>query len=132
MEVWKVAPGFSAYEVSSLGRIRRVREYETKGRRHDLPYILTPNSAGRVKLRSDKYRVVQVSLARLVALAFNPPSRPRLTLRHADGDTHNMRADNLMWTLHPTPRRGKGKVYSKPVYFVIDKPRSEVDNLVHG
>jgi hypothetical protein len=105
-EVWKPVPKFSAYEVSSLGRIRRVTEYVGRGQRRPLPYVLTPNSAGRVALRADNFRVHQVSLARLVAQVFKPPTRPALVVGHRDGDPNNRAVSNLGWQMRQS-RRGR-------------------------
>lgn len=98
-ERWNPVAGYEAsYEVSTLGRVRRIAPQQ--GTRPGLILKLTPVSkrggyltvglseVGRIKKR---YRV-----HRLVAEAFLGPSEGRL-VRHLDGDPTNNRLSNLQW-----------------------------------
>ena len=106
-EVWKPVQKFSSYEVSSLGRLRRVRDYDSQGPRKLLPYIL--NTTVRARIRGDNHRLTQVSLARLVARAFYPTTKTGLVVGYRDGNKRNLSASNLGWQLRPSPRWEKDK-----------------------
>lgn len=93
-EEWRPVPEFDAYEVSSLGRIRRVTPAcgATVGKclkptRMKSGYML-------VTLRKDgksTYKTVHS----IVAAAFIGPRPPGLDVRHGDHVRSNNRADNL-------------------------------------
>ncbi|WP_167131951.1 NUMOD4 motif-containing HNH endonuclease [Paramicrobacterium chengjingii] len=95
VEVWRPVVGNEdAYEVSSLGRIRRSKNS------HGIPAgkILTPNKQPsghlRVTLRGDNHR--RDYIHRVVARAFlGEPSGP--LVRHLDGDPENNRVSNLAY-----------------------------------
>lgn len=128
-EVWKPVPKFSAYEVSNLGRIRRVRDYDSRGPRHLLPYVLSVKANGRVRLRSDNFRTREVELARLVAQVFVPTSKTGLILGYRDGDPTNRRADNLGWAFRPSPRwfPRRPRFWDK-VGWSVDNSTTEAEN----
>lgn len=96
-EVWRGIPGFDGYEASSLGRIRRVRDYNSTwaGR------VLSP----RVTAKGYEYVVPSVrnerrtmKIHRLVCLAFHGEAPPGAEcVRHLDGDPSNNRPENLVW-----------------------------------
>lgn len=86
-ERWIPVPGFTRYEVSSLGRIRKVGEQEVKK--------LTRRPSGRLitKLRDDRQRTLAVD--KLVALAFLGPRPLAHVVAHQDGNLENNAVDNL-------------------------------------
>ena len=96
VELWKPVVGFEKfYEVSSLGRVRRIAP--DQGTRPG--YILRPT-----RRRRDGYKVVSLhtgtnkrkkaTVHRLVAAAFYGP-HPDLLVRHLDGDPANNDLSNL-------------------------------------
>jgi hypothetical protein len=86
-EIWKPISGCPEYEVSNLGRARRViilKPNYSSG----YPYI-TARAPG-VK------RTVRIHIQ--VCKAFNgPPPSPEHEVAHQDGNPSNARADNLVW-----------------------------------
>lgn len=87
METWKDAPGFSGYQVSDTGRVKRVVPKER---------ILHP------VCYSNGYLVVNLSgkrigVHRLVALAFipNPDNLPQIN--HKNENKADNRVENLEW-----------------------------------
>ncbi len=97
-EEWRTVVSFPDYEVSDLGRVRRITPSRYKNR--GCPYILslTIDKDGRVKvaLLRNKFRV-----ATLVCTAFNGdrPS-PKHEVAHWDGDPSNNVKTNLRWATH--------------------------------
>lgn len=87
MEVWRDAPGYPGYQVSSEGHIRSERGLLS-------PW---PNDGGYnvVSLRKNG-RYTKVRVHRLVALAFCAGDS-RLTVDHIDSDRQNNRSVNLRW-----------------------------------
>ena len=91
MELWRPVPNDSRYEVSDLGRVRRL--YKTRG-----PRILSPapNDDGYLKLSLGRAR--QEYVHRLVAQAFHgTPNDPDMTVDHVDFDKRHNHARNLRW-----------------------------------
>jgi len=87
MESWKQVQGFSSYEVSSEGRIRR-------GDR-----LLRPGGDGRYKLCAlfDGARRYDRHLHVLVLEAFTGPRPEGAVARHLNGNSLDNRASNLAW-----------------------------------
>lgn len=95
-EEWRPIPSWPEYEVSSIGRVRRVAAGQgTKAGR-----VLTPwTSVGYqyVGLWRDNSRT-SVAVHRLVALAFLPvPAEGQTQVAHCDGDSLNNVPANLRW-----------------------------------
>lgn len=89
-EIWKGVPGFSIYEVSSIGRVRRVG---------GKPRRLTSDNGGYQNVTiTDGPRRCQVSVHALVATAFHGP-KPSAAheCAHWDGNPANNRVWNLRW-----------------------------------
>jgi NUMOD4 motif/HNH endonuclease len=93
---WRTIPGFSRYQVSDDGRVRRPRRF------HNMP-------AGRVTRRKDSHGYLACSLTddarrqrkrqvhTLVAAAFIGPRPPARLVRHLDGYRFNNRVGNLAY-----------------------------------
>jgi hypothetical protein len=91
--------GSKGYEVSSLGRVRRLPGNGTRA---------VPEAYGTE--RNDGYLSACVNykiyrVHRLVARAFCPGYEPGLAVDHIDGDPSNNRADNLRWVTHDENNR---------------------------
>lgn len=114
-EVWRPAPAYEGiYEISSYGRVRRLRysPQSAKGK------ILTPIrlKSGYLAVRlHDHGRDRTCYLHRLVAEAFIPVSlaSKRLQVNHKDGRRDNNGIDNLEWctnqenTIHAFTQLGR-------------------------
>lgn len=94
-EVWKRIPGFAAYEVSNLGKVRNLKlniisQHKCK---------TTVGSYLDVNISNDEGIRKKISVHRLVGLTFNdPPENFReLDIDHKDNNKHNNRSDNLKW-----------------------------------
>jgi hypothetical protein len=99
MEIWKPVAGFSTYQVSSLGRVRRI----AGGRWGKPGAILKNGDRGKGYLRvmlRDNGRAKTVFVHHLVAEAFHGPRpSPIHEAAHGDGDKANNTADNISWLL---------------------------------
>lgn len=104
MEEWRKIPGFSdEYEVSSLGRVRRLAGvYATTFRGRPLTRPKQPRVFALRALSTKGYQRINLSKAvhfvhRIVAMAFipNPDGLPQIN--HKNGVKVDNRADNLEW-----------------------------------
>jgi hypothetical protein len=96
-EIWKPIPGWSSYEVSTLGRVRRV----TRGQGARVGHILRPGGKiyPSVVLNQDgKQR--QYKTAVLVLMAFVGPRPKGLECCHEDDNPKNSELENLRWDTH--------------------------------
>lgn len=89
METWRNAPDYEGtYEVSSLGRVRRVDTGNT--------LALSPRPSGYLSVNlSLKGKATRKSVHRLVARAFHGEPEEGQVVCHNDGDKTNNRAENL-------------------------------------
>lgn len=126
---WRSIPGFSDYEASSFGDIRRVRCSEKYHGHKHLPFqiakILMPTGYEIVGVESDVTgKRCQRPVHRLVALAFlGDPPTPRHVVAHWDGDKRNNVLSNIRWATrsenesdkvrHGTAQRGHGNPRAK-------------------
>ena len=98
-EHWKTVARAPAYEVSDLGRIRRV----TGAKGAQVGKVLSPwfkDDYPAIALREGG-RYVKALVHILVCEAFHGPTpSPRHEVAHADGKPGNARADNLRWATH--------------------------------
>lgn len=103
-EHWRQIPGFSAYEASTLGNIRRVVDFTGPGRRWPLPHTLKL-SGEYIALRDDEGSYRQVRVARIIARVWigKPPFNSAVA-KHYDRDASNNEATNLAWALRPGRR----------------------------
>lgn len=98
-EIWKPVTGYEGYyEVSNLGRIRRLQTRDRFGRQ-SRPHIVK-------QYKNSRWGYMQVTLHQqgsnktyrvhcLVAIAFLGDRPVRLDINHVDGDKTNNRFDNL-------------------------------------
>lgn len=89
-EIWKVIPGFTYYEASNLGRVRRSK--------NKLILKANSNEKGyqRVQLGDGLGNLKNMMVHRLVLWAFTG-ILPKLSCAHGDGNPSNNRLDNLRW-----------------------------------
>jgi hypothetical protein len=98
-EVWKAVPGFTVFEISDLGRVRRIKS--CRG---------TPTGLKRAHKGPDGYWRISLveggkerytTLHRLVLCAFvGDPPTPDHCAAHNDGDKDNNRLNNLRWATY--------------------------------
>lgn len=99
-EVWRVSPSLPEYEVSSLGRVRRIPYTKRMPKGGTRTYggqahhgQDTPEGRMIFVFRGKTYKV-----HRLVCEAFNGPEPfPRAVVMHLDEDYRNNRASNVSW-----------------------------------
>ena len=115
LELWKPCPGFSFYEVSSLGRIQSLdKTISHKNRFGFCTYVkkgkllkITPEPYPHVTLHADDGKSQTIANShRLVCEAFHgtpPPDRPHAL--HRDDNRQNNRSSNLYWA--PTATTGR-------------------------
>lgn len=120
-ERWKKIPGFSWYEVSTLGRVRTYKGVNQNSPPRRKPVLMKirvgDDAYPRVTMQSDKGKKLVRRVHLLVAKAFLGPARGRL-VRHRDGDPGNPRLRNLKYgtkkensddkKVHGTDGRGEG------------------------
>lgn len=93
-EEWRDVPDYPAYEVSSLGRVRRKTDSATSRGGRMLGHI--DRTGGYISLSlSRDGRAKHMSMHRIVAAAFIGPCPPDKQVNHKDGDKQNNRPGNL-------------------------------------
>ena len=97
-EVWKSVPGFSDYQVSSNGRVKRIKNH--LGQDIDRPMARTLNPNGYYKmLLHQKGKGATRYVHEMVANAFHgAPKGDRNQINHKNGNKQNNKASNLEWT----------------------------------
>lgn len=113
-EVWKTILGFSLYEVSTFGRVRRYSET------NKAYYVLTPTpniNNGRlyVSMVNDEGKTKNMNLARVVAQTFIPHSEEDNTVNHIDGVVTNNNIENLEWVTQSTNNQHAYDVLNRKV-----------------
>lgn len=100
-EVWMDVDGYEGfYQVSNLGRIKRVEHSDRLGHvfRERL-LTITPDKRGYARVHLSKDGVAEwISVHRIVAKAFVPQKPGCNVVNHLDNNPSNNSADNLEWT----------------------------------
>jgi len=126
-EVWKPIPGYSFYEASSFGRVRRLSRYQSgKFILLKRPVIVPGwSKIGYLyaRLRSDEGILHTSGIHRWVAIAFHGLPGPKMHAAHANGRPGDNRPENIAWLTasenalqkedHGTVPRGERHVMSK-------------------
>jgi hypothetical protein len=100
-EEWRPVPGYSAYEVSDQGRVRRRRGARGWAAGHLLKPAEARSGHRYVILAGDDGRTRKQFVHRLVATAFlGPPPFEGALVLHQDDDPSNNTAGNLYWGTH--------------------------------
>ncbi len=97
-EVWKPIPGFSAYEVSSLGRVNRVKAVGRRKPPYMLQGCLNGNGYRLVHLRDENLKPHKVQITKVVAQVFLPNPEHHPCVRVKNGNKDDARAENLYWS----------------------------------
>ena len=96
MRQWRAVPGWQGYyEVSDDGLVRSVKRPRALGA--PLKPAIDKDGYGRVTLSAGMGRRQQVSVHRVVALAFIGPRPEGQVVRHLNGDNTDNRAANLAY-----------------------------------
>lgn len=104
VERWARLPGFDAYEVSDMGRVRRSKA--GKGTRAGRAIKLTVDACGRLVFNANNCgRRVQFKTHRAVMLAFVGPCPAGMEVAHLDGNQQNNALRNLVYA---TPKENNG------------------------
>lgn len=135
-EIWQPLRGYTGYEVSNMGRVRKYAS------RYDAYYLLTPqpnknNGRMYVSMTSDHEKRKNLNLARLVASQFCEGfSSEKNTVNHIDGDVQNNRADNLEWISQSDNNKHSYQTLNRPVnkakpidYIILYKDRYEFKTI---
>ncbi len=100
-EEWRPIPGFSSYEVSSMGRVRSFLCRAAGGAvivdRQRRPRIINGEVSGAVRLRGDDGQLISRRVHLLVLEVFAGPAPRGAMPLWLDGNQRNNAADNLVW-----------------------------------
>lgn len=95
-EIWREINNFPNYQISNLGRVRRMKGFGCPETR-----ILKPQKGGYPSIKLSKEgEVYQKEIHCLVAETFLGPRPPGLTINHKDGDKKNNSNDNLEYVTY--------------------------------
>lgn len=117
MENWLPVPGYEeTYEVSDVGRVRRIKECGTGRRAGPIPRSLNPHfdrdGYKRIELRSNcKGRILLVH--RLVLAAFVGPCPDGLQVNHKNGVRDDNRIQNLEYVTPSENNRHSYRILKK-------------------
>lgn len=100
-EVWKDIPGYEGYyQVSSLGRVKRLPRHKATDKRKTHNNIRNPRVAdnGYLRVNLSKDNVTKwYSIHRLVAITFIPNPNNLPIINHKDENKQNNRVENIEW-----------------------------------
>jgi len=101
-EQWRLTE-YAGYEVSNLGRVKRLEKSMITLRGESRVYgekilVASGNRYLHVGIREEsRVTPLTVSIHRIVATAFSPNPGGKPQVNHIDGDIRNNKADNLEW-----------------------------------
>ena len=105
IERWKTVDGFSNYQVSSLGRVRKNTYTDRDNNIREpkiISQVLNKNGYYYVTLIDTEGKHHFKTVHRLVAVAFCGRPKDNAKVTHIDGDMTNNNADNLKWNVETT------------------------------
>lgn len=130
---WMIIPGFSRYEISEYGDVRRKEASPTRSRLHQYrPYVNTDGYLT-IRLLNDDGVNITLLIHRAVALAFKgKPDDPTLEVAHNNGSRLFNHPSNLRWAtrkenhedlqLHGRAlkgeRNGRAKITEDDVHYI--------------
>lgn len=113
-EIWKPLPECDAYEVSSLGRVKRVTP--AKGTRANRMINPSRDRGGRMVFNvTDGGKRKQIKLHRAVASTFLGPCPEGYEVAHLDGNQENNALNNLKYATPTENNRHKAGHGTQPV-----------------
>lgn len=100
-EEWKTILGYEKYQISNLGRVRKLAE--RYGSFYLIKSLINQRSGREYVTLSNNKKRANLNVARLVAFAFVPGhTDEKNTVDHKDGDFTNNVATNLKWVTQGT------------------------------
>ena len=117
IEIWKIIPGFTRYEVSNLGNLKNIKTKKI------LKFSLICNYYIVSIYRDDNNRFNQ-RVHRLVAMAFlpNPDPENKTTVNHKDHNTLNNCVTNLEWASQQEQNTHKRKINPNRKKLISSRP----------
>lgn len=98
-EIWKNIKGFSKYQISNFGNVRKINKDYRCPKYKLLKIYIQYNGYSNVSLH-DKKGYHKKLIHRLVAQAFIPNLENKPTVNHKDGNKQNNCVDNLEWATY--------------------------------
>lgn len=106
-DIWKVIPGFSMYECSNKGTIRRIRS--RKGPNSLIKPSEKEDGYLRVSLQIGKYDKASMYVHRITAITFIPNPEKKPTVNHINHNKHDNCVENLEWATITEQNRHRKK-----------------------
>jgi hypothetical protein len=124
--VWKPIDGYSSYEVSNTGKVRK-----TSTKRELTPEIHYGKDKNEPYIRyqiSDGGKTKHLRVNRVVAYAFlGKPSQPGMEVDHKDGNRKNNKVSNLEWV---TPEENQRRRRERAKNKTTTAPRRSIRDVV--
>ena len=136
-EVWLPVVGYEAfYEVSNLGRVKKLRRMQNFGKRPiEFPELILrqfvkPNGYTRVILSVDD-KPKDMYVHRLVATCFceKPIEASKLVVNHKNGIKNDNRAENLEWCTYSANSR---HAYATGLHVMTEATKKKLSDVKKG